>query len=82
MLDNDFDNAMETVQMGHIEAVTPHCATHYRLWMDDVLIAEVANNHHSVCQHTLERPMRISKIMIELVSSAGAVPAVYSLNVA
>lgn len=81
MLDNDFDNAMETVQMGHAEAVTPHCTTHYRLWADDTLIAEVSDNRHSVCQHTLEAPRTVSKITLELVKSAGGVPAVYSLNV-
>ena len=81
MLDNDFDNAMETVQMGHAEAVTPHCTTHYRLWADDTLIAEVSDNRHSVCQHTLEAPRTVSKITLELVKSAGGVPAVYSLNI-
>lgn len=61
MLDNDFDNAMETVQMGHAEAVTPHCVTHYRLWVDNLLITEVKENHHSLCHHTLKTPMTASK---------------------
>ena len=81
MLDNDFDNAMETVQMGHAEAVTPHCVTHYRLWVDNLLITEVKENHHSLCHHTLKTPMTASKITLELVKSAGALPAVYSLNI-
>ena len=72
---------METVQMGHAESVTPHCTTPYRLWADDALIAEVSDNRHSVCQHTLKAPRTVSKITLELVKSAGAVPAVYSLNI-
>ena len=36
MFDNDFDHAMETVQMGHAQAVTPHCTTYYRLWLDEM----------------------------------------------
>jgi len=47
IFDNDFDNAMETVQMGHDCAVTPHCVTHYRLWADETLLAEVTENHHA-----------------------------------
>ncbi|MGZ0721174.1 FAD-dependent oxidoreductase [Kluyvera cryocrescens] len=81
VFDNDFDNAMETVQMGHHAAVTPHCTTHYRLWADDELLAEVSDNRHAVCQHTLEAPRSVSKIHLELVKSAGALPAVYALNV-
>ena len=81
VFDNDFDNAMETVQMGHHAAVTPHCTTHYRLWADDELLAEVNDNRHAVCQHTLEAPRHVSSIRLELVKSAGALPAVYALNV-
>ncbi|MGY5955495.1 FAD-dependent oxidoreductase [Kosakonia sp. BK9b] len=79
--DNDFDNAMESVQMGHPYAVTPHCITHYRLWVDDRLLAEVEDNHHSVCQHRLDQPLAATCIRLEIVATAGALPAVYSLNV-
>lgn len=81
VFDNDFDNAMETVQMGHHAAVTPHCTTHYRLWADDELLAEVSDNRHAVCQHTLEAPRSVSTIRLEIVKTAGALPAVYALNV-
>lgn len=81
MFDNDFDNAMETVQMGHTAAVTPHCVTHYRLWADDALIVEEHDNHHSLCQHILETPRTVSRITLELLRTAGALPVVYSLNV-
>ncbi|POT56719.1 FAD-dependent oxidoreductase [Citrobacter amalonaticus] len=79
--DNDFDNAMETVQMGHPRAVTPHCITHYRLWGDNALLAEVTNNRHSVCQHRFAHPQQFSEIRLEIVATAGALPAVYSLNI-
>ena len=79
--DNDFDNAMETVQMGHVLSVSPHCITHYRLWVDDSLIAEVHNNHHSVCEHRLPAPAEARSVRLEIVATAGALPAVYSLNV-
>jgi len=78
--DNDFDNAMESVQMGHPLAVTPHCITHYRLWADEWLLAEVHDNHHSVCQHRFNRPITASSIRLEIVATAGALPAVYALH--
>lgn len=79
--DNDFDNAMETVQMGHHAPVTPHCITHYRLWADDTLLAEVRDNRQSVCQHHVDSPRQVREIRLEIVATAGALPAVYSLNV-
>lgn len=79
--DNDFDNAMESVQMGHHRAITPHCITHYRLWGDQVLLAEVTDNHHSVCEHRFAHPLRVQEIKLEILATAGALPAVYSLNV-
>lgn len=79
--DNDFDNAMETVQMGHHAPVTPHCITHYRLWADDSLIAEVTDNHHSLRHHRFDTPLNVSEIRLEIIATAGALPAVYSLNV-
>lgn len=79
--DNDFDNAMETVQMGHFLAVTPHCITHYRLWADDTLLAEVTNNHHSVREHRLSAPVTARDVRLEILATAGALPAVYALNI-
>ncbi len=79
--DNDFDNAMETVQMGHPLAVTPHCVTHYRLWADDTLLAEVMDNHHSVCEHRLPTPVTAREVRLEILATAGGLPAIYSLNI-
>jgi hypothetical protein len=79
--DNDFDNAMETVQMGHFLPVTPHCITHYRLWADDALLAEVTSNHHSVCEHRLPSSVAVREVRLEILATAGALPAVYSLNI-
>lgn len=78
--DNDFDNAMETVQMGHFYAVTPHCVTHYRLWADDALLAEVTHNHHSVREHRFTTPVTARELRLEILATAGALPAIYSLN--
>ncbi len=80
LFDNDFDHAMETVQMGHAQAVTPHCTTHYRLWLDERLLVEVAENHHSVCHHALPQDVAFRQIRLELLASAGAVPALYGLH--
>lgn len=81
VFDNDFDNAMETVQMGHAYSVTPHCVTHYRLWADDNLLFERADNRHSVCEHRLAQPLVVQRLKLEIVSTAGAAPVLYSLNV-
>jgi hypothetical protein len=81
IFDNDFDNAMETVQMGHALSVTPHCVTHYRLWADDALLVEVTDNRHSVCEHRLPQPLTVQQFKLEIVSTGGAIPALYSLNV-
>ncbi|WP_449557001.1 FAD-dependent oxidoreductase [Huaxiibacter chinensis] len=79
--DHDFDNAMETVQMGHHQAVMPHCITHYRLWADEQIIAEVDNNHHSVCEHHLTTPIMAREVKLEILATAGRRPAVYALHV-
>ena len=80
LFDNDFDHAMETVQMGHAQAVTPHCTTHYRLWLDELLLAEVTENHRSLCHHALPSDVTFRQVRLELVASAGAVPALYGLH--
>ncbi len=80
MFDNDFDHAMETVQMGHAQAVTPHCTTHYRLWLDEMLLEEVTDNHHSLCHHPVPPGVSFRQIRLELIASAGAVPALYGLH--
>ncbi|MBK4716853.1 MULTISPECIES: FAD-dependent oxidoreductase [Tenebrionibacter/Tenebrionicola group] len=81
VFDNDFDNAMETVQMGHAQSITPHCVTHYRLWADDTLLAEVTDNRHSVCEHRLAQPLSARQIKLEILGTPGGVPALYSLNI-
>lgn len=81
IFDNDFDNAMETVQMGHDCAVTPHCVTHYRLWADETLMADVTDNHHAVCEHRVDAPRTASVIRLEILNTAGALPALYALHV-
>lgn len=80
LFDNDFDHAMETVQMGHAQSVTPHCTTHYRLWLDEMLLVEVTENHHSLCHHVLPQGVSFRQIRLELIASAGALPALYGLH--
>ncbi|WP_371419604.1 FAD-dependent oxidoreductase [Pantoea sp. SO10] len=80
LFDNDFDHAMETVQMGHAQAVTPHCTTHYRVWLDEMLLADVTENHHSLCHHLVPEGVSFSQIRLELLASAGALPALYGLH--
>lgn len=81
LFDNDFDNAMETVQMGHHSAVSPHCVTHYRLLADGEPLLEVTENHLSVREHRFAEPLLASHITLEILASAGAPPAVYALHV-
>jgi hypothetical protein len=71
---------METVQMGHFLPVTPHCITHYRLWADDILLVEETNNHQSVREHRLSAPSP-QNVRLEIMATAGALPAVYALNI-
>lgn len=80
LFDNDFDHAMETVQMGHAQAVTPHCTTHYRVWLDEMLLADVTENHHSLCHHLVPEGVSFNQIRLELLASAGALPALYGLH--
>lgn len=81
VFDNDFDNAMETVQMGHALAVAPHCVTHYRLWVDNTLLAEVIDNRHSVCEYRLPEAISAQQVKLEMVKTAGSIAALYALNV-
>lgn len=80
VFDNDFDHAMESVQMGHALAVTPHCTTEYRLWVNDILLAEVTENRHSVCSHAIPEGLAVTVVRLELLKSAGGLPALYTLN--
>ena len=67
--------------MGHHQAVTPHCITHYRLWADEQMISEVEHNHHSVCEHHLPAPIMAHEVKLEILATAGRRPAVYALHV-
>lgn len=80
IFDNDFDNAMETVQMGHSMAITPHCITHFRLWGDDKLLTEVSDNRHSVFAYRPAESFTVRKLRLEILGTAGGLPAIYSLN--
>lgn len=74
---NDGDEGLETVQMDHAAAGTPHCTTHYRLWLENGSLAEVSDNHHSLCHHAIPAGVRFSHLRLALPASAGALPALH-----
>lgn len=77
---NNGDYAMATVRTGHAAAGTPHCTTHYRSWLENGLLAEVSDNHHSLCHHAIPTGVRFSHIRLVLPASAGTLPALYGLQ--
>lgn len=55
--------------------------THYRLWVDNTLLAEVIDNRHSVCEHRLPEAISAQQVKLEMVKTAGSIAALYALNV-
>ena len=80
-MDNDFDHAMETVQWGHAESVTPFCIRAFRITDDQGNeLAHVKENHQSHRRMVLEKPVTTSSLKIEIIKSGSAPAAIFGIS--
>ena len=80
-MDNDFDHAMETVQWGHPESVTPFCIRSFRITDDQGNeLCHVAENHLSHRRITLETPVNTGSLKVEILKSGDAPAAIFGIS--
>lgn len=65
--DNDFDHAMEPIQMGHHERVMPLCVPSFRVYdADGNMIYECKENHSATADIRFANPVETDRFVIEL----------------
>jgi len=74
--DTDFDHPMESVLMGHPERAMPFCVKRYRL-RDGAgrVVYESGENHQTRNSLRLGSPVTTDRLVVELLSTWGPVPA-------
>ncbi|MBV9867214.1 MAG: FAD-dependent oxidoreductase [Abitibacteriaceae bacterium] len=74
--DTDYDHPMESVLMGHPEAVMPFCVQRYQV-LDDAgrIVAQRENNHQPRNTIIFDTPVTTSQIVLQLRQSYTHVPA-------
>lgn len=80
-LDNDFDHAMETVQWGHAERVTPFCVKAFRV-LDELgtELYKVENNHLSHHRIELATAVQTCSLAIEILEPAKGTSAIFGVS--
>lgn len=74
--DTDYDQAMETVQMGHYDNVMPYCVTRYEITGDNgEVIAACDDNHQALNHIRLDKPVTTSRLDIHLQHPGQLIPA-------
>jgi len=77
--DGDYDNAMESVQMGHYDNVPPLCVQSFKVFAGEELIAEVKGNHQPVCEIVPKEAVITSSITIRLDRPFGSPASLYNI---
>lgn len=74
--DTDYDQAMETVQMGHYENVMPYCVRRWSL-LDESgkVIAGSDDNHQALNRVKFAEPVRTSRLTLKAEHPAKDIPA-------
>ena len=74
--DTDYDQAMETVQMGHYDNVMPYCVRSYTITADNgETIATCANNYLAINTIRLKTPVTTSTLTINPRHPSDLIPA-------
>lgn len=74
--DVDYDHPMESVFMGHPEAVMPFCVREFRIKDDQGnILADVKNNHQYLYALKLDKAIRTQALHIEIMHPGKDVPA-------
>jgi hypothetical protein len=75
-LDADFDNALETVQWGHPEEVSPFCIREYVIRdADGTELHRCTDNHQTLNRIRFDFPVCTPSLSLELEHPSGRVPA-------
>ena len=65
--DNDFDHAMEPIQMGHYDNVTPTCIRSFRIKDNQGKVVYQCNdNHYGTCDIKLSEAIETDKLVVSL----------------
>ncbi len=65
--DNDFDHAMEPIQMGHYENVMPLCVPSFRVYdAGGNRVYECRNNHYATAEIRFDRPLMTDRLVVEI----------------
>jgi len=73
--DTDFDHPMESVLLGHPEAVMPFCVKHYRiLKCGQKIVTEQTDNHQTQNKIEFDPPLVTDHLVVEFVDVHGDVP--------
>ena len=74
--DNDFDHALESVQMGHPESVMPFCVREFDI-IDDKgdVVYQTIDNHQTINRIVLKEPIETKSITLKLKSPSIDTPA-------
>ena len=74
--DTDYDQAMETVQMGHYDNVMPYCVRNYSIADDKGnVIARCDDNHLAMNVIKLTEPVTTARLRIDMQHPAENIPA-------
>ena len=74
--DTDYDQAMETVQMGHYDNVMPYCVRQYTISDDKGnIISSCSDNHLALNTIKLARPVTTAALNISVKHPGEQVPA-------
>lgn len=73
--DTDFDHPMESVQMGHTEAIIPFCVREYTISCMGKTIHRITDNHETIDTILLEEPLTTTTLEIKLKHPSCHIPA-------
>ena len=74
--DTDYDQAMETVQMGHYDNVMPCCVRRFSVTdADGTLLAAREENHQALNCLKLDKPVTTKKLTLRLSHPSAGIPA-------
>ncbi len=73
--DTDFDNPMESMQMGHPENVMPFCVKTYSIYNDKELIYQNRANHQTINYIKFANPVQASTLIIKMNHPSEVVPS-------
>lgn len=79
--DTDYDQAMESVQMGYDRPVMPLCVRNYSLFAGDTLLSEVKGNYQAVNHIQLPGPVRTKNLRLQVHNPEDINAIVYSMIV-